>query len=141
MPAPGDSLTQGVGADAQHAYPAVLQALSGWNVVNAGVSGDTSAQALERLPRLLAKHHPALVRLGLGGNGFLRRMSAAAKENLRVACRMSQDRGAPVVLIAVPQFSLLAASTGRLSDHPLYAEPAGELHIPLYAGGWSGGAR
>lgn len=39
--------------------------------------------------------------------------------------------------MAVPQFSLLAASTGRLSDHPLYAELAGALKLPLYEGGWS----
>lgn len=134
----GDSLTQGVGADPQHAYPDVLRELSGWNLVNAGVSGDTSAQALARLPDLLVEHHPALVLIGLGGNDFLRQTSAsAAKDNLRAACRMSLDSGAQVVLIAVPQFSLLAASTGKLSDHPLYAELASELEMPLYAGGWS----
>lgn len=134
----GDSLTQGVGADPQHAYPDVLRELSGWNLVNAGVSGDTSAQALARLPDLLVEHHPALVLIGLGGNDFLRQTSASvAKDNLRAACRMSRDSGAQVVLIAVPQFSLLAAGTGKLSDHPLYAELASELKIPLYAGGWS----
>ena len=41
------------------------------------------------------------------------------------------------MLVAVPQFSLLAASTGRLTDHPLYAELAGELRLPLYEGGWA----
>ncbi|MBT9511094.1 MAG: arylesterase, partial [Acidovorax sp.] len=49
----GDSLTSGVGASADTAYPAVLQRLTGWKVVNGGVSGDTSAQALDRLPGLL----------------------------------------------------------------------------------------
>ena len=57
----GDSLTSGVGADAATAYPAVLQELTGWQVVNGGVSGDTSAQALTRLPTLLEQHRFAAV--------------------------------------------------------------------------------
>lgn len=39
----GDSITQGVGASEQSAWPANLARLSGWRVINAGVSGDTSA--------------------------------------------------------------------------------------------------
>ena len=134
----GDSLTSGIGADATTAYPAVLQALTGWQVVNGGVSGDTTAQALARLPALLEKHRPALVIVGIGGNDFLRQMSAAAaRDNIRAICRAATAAGAQVMLVAVPQFSLLAASTGRLTDHPLYAELAGELQLPLYEGGWA----
>ncbi|GAB2476262.1 arylesterase [Comamonas humi] len=134
----GDSLTSGVGAAADAAYPAVLQELTGWQVVNGGVSGNTTAQALARLPALLQEHRPALVIVGIGGNDFLRQMSAAdAKDNIRAICRAATDSGAQALLVAVPQFSLLAATTGRLSDHPLYAELAGELKLPLHAGGWS----
>lgn len=134
----GDSLTSGVGADAATAYPAVLQELTGWQVVNGGVSGDTSAQALARLPALLDKNRPQLVIVGIGGNDFLRQMSAAAaRGNIRAICRTATDSGAQVMLVAVPQFSLLAASTGRLTNHPLYAELAGELKLPLHEGGWA----
>ena len=134
----GDSLTSGVGADAATAYPAELQALTGWQVVNGGVSGDTTAQALARLPALLQEHQPQLVIVGIGGNDFLRQMNAAAaKDNIRTICRAATAAGAQVMLVAVPQFSLLAASTGRLTDHPLYAELAGELQLPLYEGGWA----
>lgn len=134
----GDSLTSGVGADAATAYPAVLQELTGWQVVNGGVSGDTTAQALARLPALLEQHRPALVIVGIGGNDFLRQMSTAtAKDNIRAICRAATAAGAQVMLVAVPQFSLLAASTGRLTDHPLYAELAGELKLPLHEGGWA----
>lgn len=134
----GDSLTSGVGANAATAYPAVLQALTGWQVVNGGVSGDTTAQALARLPALLEAHQPLLAIVGIGGNDFLRQMSAAAaKDNIRAICRAATAAGAQVMLVAVPQFSLLAASTGRLTDHPLYAELAGELKLPLYEGGWA----
>ncbi|KAB2895717.1 MAG: arylesterase [Burkholderiaceae bacterium] len=134
----GDSLTSGVGATANTAYPAVLQELTGWRVVNGGISGDTTAQALARLPALLQEHQPRLVIVSIGGNDFLRQMSAAAaRDNIRAICRTAADAGAQVLLVAVPQFSLLAASTGRLSDHPLYAELAGALKLPLYEGGWS----
>ncbi|MBI2747091.1 MAG: arylesterase [Burkholderiales bacterium] len=134
----GDSLTSGVGASADTAYPAVLQALTGWQVVNGGVSGDTTAQALARLPALLQEHQPALVIVSIGGNDFLRQMSAAgAKETIREISRTASAGGAQVLLVAVPQVSLLAAGTGSLKDHPLYAELAEELKLPLHAAGWA----
>ena len=134
----GDSLTSGVGAAADTAYPAVLQELTGWQVVNGGVSGDTTAQALSRLPALLQEHQPALVIVSIGGNDFLRQMSAAgAKDTIRETVRTARAGGAQVLLVGVPQVSLLAAGTGRLSDHPLYAELAEELKLPLHAEGWA----
>lgn len=134
----GDSLTSGVGATPDTAYPAVLQELTGWQVVNGGVSGDTTAQAQARLSALLQEHQPALVIVSIGGNDFLRQMSAAgAKDTIREICRMARAGGAQVLLVAVPQVSLLAAGTGRLSDHPLYAELAEELKLPLHAEGWA----
>ncbi len=135
----GDSLTAGVGAAPDTAYPAVLQALTGWQVVNGGVSGDTTAQALARLPDLLLQHAPVLVIVSIGGNDFLRQQSAAAaKDRVGEICRSVQAAGAQVLLVAVPQVSLLAAGTGRLQDHPLYAELAQELKLPLHAQGWAG---
>ena len=134
----GDSLTSGVGASADTAYPAVLQRLTGWKVVNGGVSGDTSAQALERLPALLQKHQPALVIVSIGGNDFLRRQSATAtRANIRSICTQARASGAQVVLVAVPELSFLAASAGLLSDHAMYEEIASELKIPLHSKGWS----
>jgi len=135
----GDSLTSGVGASPDTAYPAVLQRLTGWKIVNGGVSGDTSAQALARLPGLLQEHQPVLVIVGIGGNDFLRRQSASAtRANVRQICLAARASGAQVLLVAVPELSLMAAAAGRLSDHALYEEVAGELKIPLHAKGWSG---
>ncbi len=134
----GDSLTSGVGATPDAAYPAVLQSLTGWQVVNGGVSGDTTAQALSRLPALLQEHQPALVIVSIGGNDFLRQMGAAgARDTIREIIRTARAGGAQVLLVGVPQVSLLAAGTGRLSDHPLYAELADELKLPLHADGWA----
>lgn len=134
----GDSLTSGVGATPDTAYPTVLQSLTGWQVVNGGVSGDTTAQALARLPALLQEHQPRLVIVSIGGNDFLRQMSAgSAKATIREISRTAQAAGAQVLLVAVPQVSLLAAGTGSLKDHPLYAELAEELKLPLHADGWA----
>lgn len=138
MLALGDSLTSGVGATPDTAYPAVLQALTGWQVVNGGVSGDTTAQALLRLPALQQEHQPALVIVSIGGNDFLRQMSAVGtRETVREIVRTARAGGAQVLLVAVPQVSLLAAGTGSLKDHLLYAELAAELKLPLHAQGWA----
>nr|WP_298208400.1 GDSL-type esterase/lipase family protein [Acidovorax sp.] len=133
----GDSLTSGVGASADTAYPAVLQRLTGWEVVNGGVSGDTSAQALDRLSGLLQKHRPALVIVSIGGNDFLRRQNTAAtRANILSICAQARTSGAQVLLVAVPELSLMAA-VGKLNDHALYEEIADELKLPLHANGWS----
>lgn len=133
----GDSLTSGVGASADAAYPAVLARLTGWRVVNGGISGDTSAQALARLPALLQTHKPALVIVGIGGNDFLRRQSAATtRSNIRQICADALASGAQVLLLAVPEFTMLAA-VGRLSDHAMFEDIASELKIALHRKGWS----
>jgi acyl-CoA thioesterase I len=134
----GDSITFGTGADGAAAYPTQLAALTGWNVVNAGVPGDTAAQALERLPALLAEHSPALVIVSAGGNDFLRRVPTAETEAaLRGAIALARGAGAQVLLVAVPQPSIGAALGAGLSDHPLYAKLADELKLPLHANGWA----
>ncbi|MFY3386125.1 GDSL-type esterase/lipase family protein [Paracidovorax sp. MALMAid1276] len=134
----GDSLTAGVGASASMAYPAVLARLTGWKVVNGGVSGDTSAQALARLPGLLQQHQPALVIVSIGGNDFLRRQgSAATRANILRICQDALASRAQVLLVAVPELTLMAVA-GRLSDHAMYEDIAAELKIPLHGQGWSG---
>lgn len=134
----GDSLTQGVGAPPEAAYPAVLQQLTGWAVTNGGVSGDTSAQALDRLPALLQQHAPALVLVSIGGNDLLRRMPEAdLSANLQRSCELARAAGAQVLLIAVPRPSVAAAFTGSLSDHPVYGEVAERMRLPLHRQGWS----
>lgn len=133
----GDSLTHGTGATPETAYPAVLARLTGWQVVNAGVPGDTTAQARARLPALLADHHPRLVIVSLGGNDFLRRLpEAQTRTHLGAACDEARAAGAQVLLLAVPRPSLTAV-VGVLDDHPLYAEIAATRNLPLVAGGWS----
>ena len=133
----GDSLTAGVGAGKGEDWPSLLADLTQWNVVNAGVSGDTSAQGLERLPALLEQHSPNLVIIGLGGNDFLHRQSAqATQDNLSQAIALVKAQGAQVVLQAIPQPSLMAAAGATAQDHPLYATLAKQHQVPLIEGLW-----
>lgn len=134
----GDSLTQGFGASSPaHAWPAVFARLSGWRMVNGGISGDTSGMALARLPALLRAHRPQLVIVSIGVNDFLRQQSnAATRENIRAIVQQSQSAGAQVLLVAAPYLSS-AAAIGRMSDHPMFAELAGELRVPLLENAWS----
>jgi acyl-CoA thioesterase I len=134
----GDSLTFGTGAAAEAAYPARLAALTGWTVVNAGVPGNTSAQARERLPhtarRARAKAGAAVdrrQRLPAPGAG-----GADANEHRRDAGEI-RATGAQTVLIAVPRPAVMAALLGSLDDHPLYEALAAEHRVPLFASGWA----
>jgi len=134
----GDSITHGTGAAPDTAYPAQLARLTGWDVVNAGVPGDTTLQALERLPRLLAEHRPALVIVSAGGNDFLRHLpDTDTAANLRRIVAQARAAGAQVLLVAVPRPTLAAVVGAGLSDHPLYDKLATELALPLHAGGWA----
>ena len=132
----GDSLTYGTGASAEASYPTVLAELTGWNVVNAGVPSDTSAQALARLPALLAEHRPKLVIVSIGGNDFLRKLPESdTRANVHAACKLALESGAQVLLVAVPR-ATVAAALGQMTDHALYAEVAKDLNIPLQREGW-----
>lgn len=132
----GDSLTYGYGADKAAAYPNVLAKLSGWQVQNFGVNGDTSADILKRLPKAL-EGSPSLVLFGIGGNDVLRKVDPKiTQENIENALDRIRRAGSAVVLIAEPYFSL-GALFGKLSDNPIYADIAQAKSVPLFADGWS----
>ena len=132
----GDSLTAGYAADAEAAYPAVLAGLTGWQIINGGVSGNTSAQALARLPALM-RRQPQLVLVSIGGNDFLRKVPEAdTRSNIRQIVQQIKAAGVPAVLVAVPYFTT-GALFGRLSEHPMYEELAAELNVPIFKGAWA----
>lgn len=123
----GDSITHGTGASAGQDWPRLLAELTGWDIVNAGVPGDTAQHARTRIGALLAQHQPVMVIVELGGNDFLRRRSPElVKEDLRDIVRQARAHGAQVALMAVPAPSLLGAVVSRLSDAPLYQALAAE---------------
>ena len=131
----GDSLTAGLGLNQAEAYPARLQekvdaAKLGYEVVAAGVSGDTSAGGLSRLDWALGDQ-PAILIVALGGNDALRGLPVPElKRNLSAIIERAQSRGIRVVLAgmeAPPNF-------GRdYTDafHQLYPDLAKQYGIPL----------
>jgi acyl-CoA thioesterase I len=99
----GDSLTAGLGVAVEDAYPALLQARLAreglhYRVVNAGVSGDTTAGALRRLDWVL-RARPAIVVVALGANDGLRGLPVTAmRDNLVAIVTRLRESGAHVLL-------------------------------------------
>ena len=121
----GDSLTFGTGAAESESYPAQLELLIGRRVVAAGVPGEVTAQALERLPGALDEYTPRLLLLCIGGNDFLRRLgNEQAERNVRAMIELAKRRGIAVLLIATPEPALLP------SPPAFYANVAKDMRVP-----------
>lgn len=128
----GDSLTEGAGVTPAEAWPNLLANRTGWVVINGGVSGDTSAGALQRLPSLLAEHTPVLVLVALGGNDMLRHTPQQETiANLEKIIALIKAHGAKPVLLATPNPSLMAAVFQHLSAADFYQQAAEAQHVPL----------
>ena len=98
----GDSLTAGEGAERGKDYPSRLAAALKVPVVNSGVSGDTTEEALKRLERDVLDQDPLLVVVILGGNDFLQHLpNQKTFGNLETIIQRIQARGAMVVLASV----------------------------------------
>ena len=131
----GDSLTAGLGVDAEQAFPAVLGEMLAAEgtpiaVVNAGVSGDTTAGGLRRLDWLL-RQKPDVVVVGLGANDGLRGLKLdASEQNLREIVKKSRAAGASVLLLGMlipPNYGPEYVSSFR----ELYPKLAKELDVAL----------
>jgi acyl-CoA thioesterase I len=132
----GDSLSAAYGIRPEEGWVTLLgQRLQsqgyGYQMVNASVSGETSGGGLERLPRALQLHHPALVILELGANDALRGLPlATTQDNLAAMVRLSQSAGARVLLIGLkippnygPRYTEQFAS--------MFPTVANQYHLPL----------
>jgi len=128
----GDSLTAGNGAHQEQAWPAQLAQSTGWQVDNAGVSGDTSEGALQRLPALLAAQQYDAIVVGIGGNDMLRQISPqTTQDNITHILRAARAHTSHVALLATPAPNALRAAAGALKDAPFYAEIAKTENILL----------
>jgi acyl-CoA thioesterase I len=123
----GDSLTAGYGAGEGEDFPSRLSARAGVPIVNAGVSGDTTEGALNRLERDVLLRDPRVVIVGLGGNDFLRGVPIASTEaNLRSIVSSIHEAGAMVVLLGF-EFPSLSADYGAMYER--IAEEEGALLV------------
>jgi acyl-CoA thioesterase I len=130
----GDSLSYGTGANVGEDYPSLLAKSTGWNIINEGVPGDTTAGGLARLPDLLEAHQPKLLIVELGGNDILHQTPPTEiTQNLSSILALAKAQGIQTILVAIPEFSPLKATFGNLTDHPLYEKLATETATPLIA--------
>lgn len=103
----GDSISAAFGLDSRQGWVALLEKRleqKGFehSVVNASISGDTSAGGAARLSALLAEHQPALVIIELGGNDGLRgQPPAQLQQNLASMVEKSRQAGAKVLLLGM----------------------------------------
>jgi acyl-CoA thioesterase-1 len=128
----GDSVTFGTGAKPGEDWPSLLEAQTGWEVINAGIPGDTAMAGKNRIQPLLDEHHPVLVIVEIGGNDFLRKRPANdVKEDIRNVLKSIKQSGAQVALVAVPELSLMSLVAGKPSDSPIYKDLAREEGVPI----------
>jgi acyl-CoA thioesterase I len=131
----GDSLSAGYGLPrVEQGWVAMLgaklKALGyGDQVVNASVTGETTAGGLARLPRALSLHHPVIVALELGGNDGLRALPIAQmRANLSKMIDLATAAGAKVLLLGMripPNYGL--EYTTQFAK--VYADLARDKHV------------
>ena len=98
----GDSITYGIGASHGHDYPSLLGQALGVKVINAGVDGDNTEDALKRLETDVLSKNPGLVVILLGGNDYLDRIPLSKTfENLDIIIRRIRATGASVVVVEI----------------------------------------
>lgn len=117
----GDSLTYGYGAKKDESYPAKLESIIGYKVVNAGLNGDTAEGAITRLVEEIEDNKPELVILGLGGNDMLR-SKGNLESNLIKLIEYIKSQNIQVVLLATPEPNVTRNLIGVLKDAPVYSE-------------------
>ena len=143
----GDSLTAGLGVAAEEAYPARLQRRLDeqglrYRVINAGVSGDTTAGGVRRVDWVL-KSRPVLVILELGGNDGLRGLNLdETKANLERIIKRCQDASVTVILagMKLPPNYGAEYTKGFEAIYPALAKQYRLTLIPFFLDGVAGSA-
>lgn len=131
----GDSLTSGPGLRPEQTYPALLQQRiesegREYVVVNAGVGGDTSSEALARFDRAVVPGTKILI-LAIGANDGLRGVPAATVErNIATMIERAQSRGIAVLLCQM-EAPPLGGLTYTLEFHRIYTRLAERYNVRL----------
>src|SRR3990167_6863877 len=104
----GDSITWGYGANQGEDYPSLLAKMTNIPVINAGIDGDTSTEALKRIDSDILDRNPLLVIIEFGGNDFLRKIpTEQTLENIKNMVEKIQGKGAMVVIVDISTSMLL----------------------------------
>jgi len=123
----GDSLVEGVGASSGNDFVSVLSSQVGEPIVNLGVRGDTTADALLRLDQVIAQD-PKVVMVLLGGNDYLQQIPKAETfANLNQIVTTIHDSGAVVILLGVRGGLIRDEYQGDYQD---LAQSLGTAYVP-----------
>jgi acyl-CoA thioesterase-1 len=123
----GDSLTAGYRVDKKDNYPSQLSRMINKPIINMGISGETTQQALERINSVVAKD-PKIVLITLGGNDLKKRVPAGeAFDNLKQIVNILQANGALVVIggLDIPYYT-----NDYANDYIKFAKDNGCLLVP-----------
>jgi acyl-CoA thioesterase-1 len=132
----GDSLSAAHGIAQRDGWVALLEARLAQQpaarpVVNASISGETTAGGLARLPSLLETHHPALVLLELGANDGLRGLPlATVRANLAAMLEQIEATGARALLVGI-ELPVNYGPRYRDGLRTMYRDLATEFNVPL----------
>ena len=101
----GDSLSAAYGLQPEQGWPAIAAvelAKRNVKVINASVSGETTAGGLSRLPEILKRHQPNVVVIALGANDGLRGLDPSAMQrNLVAMTKLAQASKARVLIVGI----------------------------------------
>lgn len=112
----GDSLTAGTGATKNMDYPSQLSRMISTTVINAGIPGDTTETALERLKRDVLTKSPRIVLITIGGNDLKNGVARdTAHQNLKTIILSIQDEGALVIVGGI-QIPFLGRGYGEMYE-------------------------
>lgn len=129
----GDSITAGHGVRPREAFPALISERLKIPVINAGVDGDTTADALARLQRDVLAHNPRIVIVEFGGNDFRKRVDKRETfENLDNMVGRIAASGAMVIVLEM-RIGLLRDE--YLSGYEGVSEDRGALLMPNFMSG------
>lgn len=124
----GDSLTFGQGAPINKSYPAQLELITGYKIINMGLSGDTATNGKDRIYTVVEEHSPDVVILSLGGNDMLRRNTTNLKSDLSNIIEYLQSSKIKVILLAEPKPEITLLG---LKDATVYKEIAEKYKLFL----------
>lgn len=132
----GDSLSAAHNIPLSTGWPSLLQPRlremrAAWSLINASISGETTAGGLSRLPALLTKYHPAVVMIELGANDGLRGLPLSEiRQNLARLVDLSQASGAQVLLLGI-ELPVNYGPQYRDGLRAIYAQLAQQHHAGL----------
>jgi acyl-CoA thioesterase-1 len=129
----GDSITFGYGADPQGDYPAALSKMINLPVINVGIDGDTSTEALERIKSDVLDKEPLMVIVEFGGNDFLRKISKEdTLNNMRKIIEAIHSKGAMVAVADISTGMILQQYRSAFCN---LAREEGAIFIPCVLDG------